>query len=176
MSCRLYSPSSFLQTRRREPTFYRNHVLLTTSWIIDASDLLTRPKHSYSLSTLKSLAASQPVEAGLFVLEEQKRGVKNRGRKRLSPLSQPSLISLLFSLSGWYVSGPHRNSSVAVCAVDEGGFRWDVWQGGNRQRRYLRNAFSSSPLWGRSWRKSAKASRLAVLQKSARIPPAFRCL
>lgn len=47
-------------------------------------------------------------------------------------LFSPYLVSFLFSLSEWYFSGPHRNSTVTACAVDGGGFRLDVWQWGAR--------------------------------------------
>lgn len=119
---------------------------------------------------MKSLQqASQSVKAAVFVLEEQERGVKKQregGRETLPRLPQPSLVSLLFSLSGWYFSEPNRNSSVTVCSRD-------VWQGGTRQR-YSRNAFLSGPLWGR-WRgKPAKSLPPLHASKSLREPPCLQ--
>lgn len=136
-----------------------------------ASDLLTRPKNS----TCTSLAHWNPLQSAsqprLYCLFWRSRteGLKTEG-ERVSFFS--ALPHFFAFLSVWMVLfGPHRNSSVTVYALDGGwGGRWDVWQGGTKQWRYLRNAFSSSLLWGRLCRKSVKVSCLATLQKSARAP------
>lgn len=99
---------------------------------------------------------------------------QKRRRQELTPFSQHYLISLFLSLSEWYFSGFHRNSSVTACAVDGGGFRLDVWQWGTRQQRYLRNAFLGSPLWGN--RGESQSLPPCQASKVGKSPLAFRCL
>ena len=94
----------------------------------------------------------------------------------LSCFSGPSLIFFCFSvgLDGIFLEHP-ENSSVTACVVDGGGFRLDVWQRAAREQRYLRNAFSDSPLLRKSRGKSKTPKRLpprhaSKVCKSRQVP------
>lgn len=167
LSWRLCSPSPpLLLTKRGEPTFYRYDVFLTTLWIIDGIGFADQTKKLLVLQHTE-IPCSQSRLHCLF-WRSKTVGLKTEGEIDCL-LNPPSFLCFSLCLDGIFLD-PTEIPVWQLVQYMVGGFRLDVWQYGTRQRRYLRNAFSSSPLWGRLRGKSAKASRLATLQKSARAP------
>lgn len=134
-------------------------------------DLLTRPKTSHCTSSARwnpLQSISQSLKTALSVTEVQKRRFSTEGEWDCLLFFQPSLISLLFSLSEWYfldltkipvgrfVSMEGFSNQMCVSVVQGSG---DIWR-----------MSTQAALCGGYCAKSTRVSLLATLQKSCESP------